>query len=146
MIMSMWNKVNCFEALKRALVKAPSLAYPHFKTPFDGNSDASDRDVAAILYFSYTMRSNKYIFYVSRRLTSTEQRYTTSERELLATTYHIYSNVFGRHIVVYTDDEPLVAMRQLKFANMDHTRLARLFTVYKKSTTSSNSYRGWITT
>ena len=72
----------------------------------------------------------KPIAFASRLLTSTEHHYTTSERELLAITFaydQFYSHVFGRHITFYTDHEPLVTMRHLKFANMDHKRLARLF-------------------
>ena len=72
----------------------------------------------------------KPIAFASRLLTSTEHHYTTSERELLAITFaydQFYSHVFGRHITFYTDHEPLVTMHQLKFANMDHKRLARLF-------------------
>ena len=123
------NTFKCFEALKRALISAPILAYPDFSKPFQVHSDSSDWAIAAVLLQLHE-RLLKPIAFASRRLTSTEHNYTTSERELLAITYaydQFYAYIYGRHILFYTDHEPLVTMRQLKFVNMEHKRLARLF-------------------
>lgn len=57
------------------------------------------------------------VAFASRKLTATEQRYSATERELLAIVYafdQFNSNIYGRHVKVYTDHKPLVTMAKLK--------------------------------
>ena len=70
---------------------------------------------------------HKPVAFASRKLSPTEQRYSASERELLAIVYcydQFYSHVYGRKIKFYTDHEPLVTMCKLK---NPMGRLGRLF-------------------
>ena len=123
------DTLKCFEALKRALVIAPILAYPDFTKPFVVHSDASDFAIAAVLLQQHC-KLLKPVSFASRRLTAAEINYTVSERELLGVTYaydQFYPYVYGRHIVFYTDHNSLVTMRNLRHVNVERKRLDRLF-------------------
>ena len=55
--------------------------------------------------------------YSSRNLTTTESRYSTTKRELLAivsAAKRFNAYIYGRHSTFITDYEPLVTMRALK--------------------------------
>ena len=74
-----------FNKLKQALTEAPVLAVTDPERPLVLMTDASRVGVGAVL----TQRSSedgrvRVVAYHSRKLTSTEQRYTVHERELLA--------------------------------------------------------------
>lgn len=69
----------------------------------------------------------KPVAFCSRKLNATEQRYSATERELLAIVYAVHQfklHVEGRHLTIYTDHEPLVTMKELK---NPMGRLGRLF-------------------
>ena len=56
----------------------------------------------------------KPVAFASRKLSPTEQRYSATERELLAIVYcymQFYSHVYGRKIKIYTDHQPLVTYK-----------------------------------
>lgn len=59
----------------------------------------------------------KPVMFFGRKLTATEQRYSTTEREMLAIVYAYlacYHLVYGRHIIFGTDHKPLVTLCKLK--------------------------------
>jgi len=115
-----------FNKLKQALISAPILCFPDYKKVFIIQTDASGMSIAGVLLQSHGSLL-KPISFCSRKLNKTELRYSTSERELLAIVYAIKCfemQVLGRHIVIYTDHEPLTTMRELKEPN---GRLGRLF-------------------
>lgn len=121
--------LRCFEALKRALVIAPILAYPDFDKQFIVHSDASDFAIGSVL-LQWHGDLFKPVAFASRRLTETEIGYTVSERELLGITYaydQFYNYLYGRHVIFYTDHKALVTMRNLRFVNVERKRLDRLF-------------------
>ena len=123
------KQLKCFEALKRALVTAPILAYPDFDKQFIVHSDASDYAIAAVLLQRHD-KLLKPVSFASRRLIEAETRYTVSERELLAIIYayqRFYAYVYGRPIIFYTDHMSLVTARRLRYPNVEEKRLVRLF-------------------
>ena len=114
-----------FNKLKQALISAPILAFPDNSKAYIIQTDASGTDIAAVLLQPHEIY--KPVAFCSRKLSATEQRYTTTERELLAIVYAISQfrmHVEGRSITVYTDHAPLVTMKELK---NPMGRLGRLF-------------------
>ena len=71
---------KAFETLRQALVSPPILDYPTRDDHFVLTTDALDMGVGAILS---TLRGI-VVEYASRSLSSTERRYTTTEKECLA--------------------------------------------------------------
>ena len=55
------------------------LRYPNFSKEFEIHTDASKAQLGAVI-----AQDGKPIAFYSRRLTDTQTRYTTTERELLA--------------------------------------------------------------
>ncbi|KAI8485869.1 hypothetical protein Bbelb_364210 [Branchiostoma belcheri] len=72
-----------FNALKKALVTAPVLAYPNFDLPFVVDTYASDTGIGGVLS-QIQDGQERVILYYSRALTPAEQRYCTHRREMLA--------------------------------------------------------------
>ena len=117
---------EAFEKLKQALVTAPVLAYPDFSLSFTIPCDASIVAIGAVLG-QVVNEKFRPVVYGSRHLTSTETRYSTTERELLAIVWaskRFNAYIYGRHVIFITDHEPLVTMRTLK---EPFGRIGRLF-------------------
>ena len=118
--------VKKFTVLKEALVVAPILKFPNFEKPFTIQTDASGYAFAGVL-LQDSDGILAPISFASRKLTATEQRYSASEREMLAIIYSynaFYSYIFDRPITILTDHQPLVTMTKLK---NPMSRLGRLF-------------------
>jgi RNase H-like domain found in reverse transcriptase len=76
------------------------LAYPDFNKPFHIYTDVSDHQLGAAI-----LQDKKPIAFYSRKLNAAQERYTTTERELLSTseTRKEYKNILlGYPIIVYT--------------------------------------------
>jgi hypothetical protein len=103
---------SAFDALKHALTSAPCLALPDFSRPFEVVcppievvTDASNYALGAIL-----MHDGKPIAFESRKLTSVEVNYTTTEKELLAVVHALKlwrCYLEGSKFTVVTDHNPL---------------------------------------
>ena len=70
---------QAFESVKHALVHAPVLTLPDPALPYEVICDASIVRLGAVL-----LQNGKPIAFESRKLSSAETRYTTTEQELLA--------------------------------------------------------------
>jgi hypothetical protein len=70
---------QAFEQVKYSLSHAPVLKAPNFSIPFELWTDASTHGIGAVL-----MQEGHPIAYESRKLSSAEFNYTTTEQELLA--------------------------------------------------------------
>jgi hypothetical protein len=78
-----WNDQcqQAFERLKQALLTAPVLSMPDFDRPYELEvwTDASNTAVGAVL-----MQNGHPIAYESRKFSSAERNYNTTDREMLA--------------------------------------------------------------
>ena len=104
--------ITALRQLKHALATAPVTAYfdPNKKTEL--STDASPVGLGAILAQVDPKTGNRNVIaYASRSLTATEQRYSQTEREVLAAVwacerFHLY--IYGKPIDIYTGNKPLV--------------------------------------
>ena len=102
-----WTSVEeeAFHKLKMAISKETMLNYPDFTKEFEIHTDASDKQLGAVI-----AQDGKPIAFYSRRLTSAQEKYTVTERELLAiveTLKEFRSILLGQQIVVHTDHQNL---------------------------------------
>ena len=118
-----WTDVHqkTFDNMKKAIARETILAYPDFSKPFDIHTDASKVQLGAVI-----SQDTKPIAFYSRKLTDTQTRYTTTERELLSIveTLKEFRNILlGQQIVVHMDH------KNLTFAtfNSDQVMRWRLF-------------------
>ena len=98
-----------FNTLKERLIAAPIIVVPDWSQSFEIMCDASDYALGAVLG---QRRDNMFraIYYASRTLDNTQQKYTTTEKELLAVVFAIdkfRSYLLGSKIVVHTDHAAL---------------------------------------
>ena len=109
---------DAYQKLKTALVNSPVMSY------FDTNNetiilvDASPVGLSAILSQRAigSTKPGKIITYGSRALTSTEKRYSQTEKEALAIVWgieHFHLYLYGAPFTLYTDHKPL----ELIYAN-----------------------------
>ena len=124
-----WTKENIesFETLKQALVTAPILMFPDYKKDFYVQTDASGWALGGVLLQEDDNKILRPVAFCSRKLSETEQRYSTTEREMLAIKYafsQFKNTIEGRNITFYTDHEPLATMKQLKDPS---SRLEKMF-------------------
>ena len=79
---------------------------PDSRKPFVIHTDATDSHLGAVI-----SKNDKPIAFNSRRLNPTQQRYTTTERELLSivdTLQEFRMILLGHHIIVHTDNKNLI--------------------------------------
>ena len=82
------------------------LTYPDWSKPFDIHTDASDKQLGAVI-----SQDGKPIAFFSRRLSKSQRNYTTTEKELLSIVESLkeFRNIlFGYEINVYSDHKNLV--------------------------------------
>ena len=106
-----WNDatLSAFYAIKDALVNATQLCYPSSDAPTSLVTDASDTGVGAVLQ-QFVNGTWQPISFFSRKLTPTQTRYSTFDRELLAVylaIHHFRHFLEGRLFHVLTDHKPL---------------------------------------
>lgn len=101
---------EAFQVLKSALVSAPILMNPDFSHPFTIESDASDNAVGAALV--QTIEGNtRVVAYFSKKLSSTQKRYASVEKECLGVLLaieHFRHFVEGTKFKVVTDARSLL--------------------------------------
>ena len=96
---------KAFELIKKLVSQEVLLAYPDFNELFEIHTDASAYQLGSVI-----SQKGRPIAFYSRKLTSAQQNYTTTERELLAIveTLKEFKNILlGQRIRVYTDHENL---------------------------------------
>lgn len=99
-----------FQELKTALVSAPILANPDFQLPFVIESDASDNAVGAAL-IQHIEGEPRVIAYFSKKLSSTQKKYASVEKECLGVLLaieHFRHFVEGSRFKVITDARSLL--------------------------------------
>jgi hypothetical protein len=112
---------NAFDTMKRIMARETILAYPNFDKPFEKHTDASAYQLGACI-----SQDGKPIAFYSRKLTPTQMRYTTTERELLSVVKpfkEFRTILMGQQLIVHTNHENLT----YKHFNTDRVMRWRLF-------------------
>ena len=123
-----WTELhqNAFDQLKSYLISTDHvLALPDFDKPFRIECDASKIGISGVISQKHGCHYKPIAFY-SKHLSKTERAYSTSERELLGivlSVEHFKQYIYGRHVEIWTDHEPL---KFLSTADVPSPRLARL--------------------
>ena len=98
-----------FDKLKTMLVSPPIMQSLNWNLPFEIMCDASDFAIGVVL----GQREDKkafVIYYASKTLDSTQENYTTTEKEFLAVVFSLEkfrSYIVGSPITIFTDHEAL---------------------------------------
>ena len=114
-----WGKEQeeAYQKPKNALLSSPVMSYCDVNKETVILVDASPVGLSAILsQQEHGSSKSQIIAYASRSLTSTEQRYSQTEKEALAIVWgieHFHLYVYGAPFVLYTDHKPL----ELIYAN-----------------------------
>jgi hypothetical protein len=103
-----WDTIHqeAFDAIKKALAREVLLAYPDYSSPFEIYTDASSRQLGAVI----TQR-NRPIAFFSRKLSSAQRKYSVTELELLSIVEclkEFKGMLWGQRIKVYTDHKNLM--------------------------------------
>lgn len=107
---------EAFQSLKKILVSQPVLANPDYAKRFFIQSDASDTGVGAVLVQG-EMEEERVIAYMSQKLSSAQQKYSTTERECLAVITAIEKfrpYIEGVSFTVITDHASLTWLQNLR--------------------------------
>ena len=97
---------QAFLDLKKMVSEETILNYPDWTQPFDVHTDASDKQLGAVV-----SQNNKPIAFFSRRLSKAQCNYTTTEKELLSIVEclkQFKGILFGYEINVFSDHKNLV--------------------------------------
>ena len=92
-------------SVKAAIVKEVVLAYPDFLKPFEIYTDASTKQLGAVI-----TQENRPIAFFSQKLSGAQSRYTITKLELLAiveTLKEFNRMLWGQRINVYTNHRNL---------------------------------------
>ena len=113
---------HAFESCKALLCSTPVLAAPNFKTPFKLEVDASDCGAGAVLLQEDDSGIDHPICYFSKKFDSAQSNYSTIEKETLSMLlalqfFEVYVGSSPLPVIVYTDHNPLVFLRQMKNSN-----------------------------
>ena len=127
----LWDTAQkeAFEEIKRQLISTPVLAIydPQLETTV--SADASSYGIGAVLTQKQSEGYWKPVAFISRALTSTEQRYAQIEKEALATTWaceRLADYLVGKTFHVETDHKPLVPLLGSKNLDEMPPRIQRL--------------------
>jgi hypothetical protein len=98
-----WDSIHqtAFDNVKTTIAMEVVLAYPDFSKSFDIYTDASTKQLGAVI-----TQDNRPIAFFSRNLSDTQSKYTVTELELLAiveTLKEFNGMLWGQWINVYTD-------------------------------------------
>ena len=113
-----WNEsaLAAFDLAKKALLNIQTLSFPQEDFPFTLTTDASNIAIGAVLHQVNDEFSKPLEFY-SKKLSATQQRYSTFDRELLAvhlSLKHFRYLLEGRVFTIFTDHKPLVHLLDMK--------------------------------
>lgn len=123
---------QAFATLKKSLTSSPVLLMPDLSAPWVLRTDASDRGLGAVLL---QLKGDMLhpVAYASRKLSDTEGRYSTIEKECLAIVWAVQKFqpfLYGRTFVLETDHQPLNYLQTAKVANSRLMRWSLLLQAY----------------
>ncbi len=94
-----------FDNIKATIIKEVVLAYPDFSKPFEVYTDASTKQLGAVI-----TQENGSIAFFSRKLSGAQSKYTITKLELVAiveTLKEFNGMLWGQRINVYTNHKNL---------------------------------------
>ncbi|KRZ81963.1 Transposon Ty3-G Gag-Pol polyprotein [Trichinella sp. T8] len=103
------DQLQAFNAPKDAMANVTMLHHPHPTAEYALMVDASHHAIGAVLQ-QPAKNSWRSLAFFSKRLATTQKRYSAFGRELLAAylaTKYFRHAVEGRRFVIYTDQKPL---------------------------------------
>lgn len=107
---------SSFETIKEKLVSSPVMSCPDFEKPFVIQTDASDYGLGAVLSQDFS-DGERVISFISRSLTSSERKFSTTEKECLAVLWAIEKfrpYIEATRFTVVTDHFALLWLSNLK--------------------------------
>jgi RNase H-like domain found in reverse transcriptase/Reverse transcriptase (RNA-dependent DNA polymerase)/Integrase zinc binding domain len=120
---------RAFVQIKEILASADLLIFPDISKPYTLTTDASNFALGAVLS-QKVEKDQKPIQFLSRTLTSAEQKLSTIEKELLAIVWavdHLRNYLYGNKVTIFTDHKPLTYALKAKNHNDKLNRwMARL--------------------
>ena len=119
---------TAFETVKRLLSTAPTLQHYSPNKPTKVSADASTYGIGGVL-LQKDQEGWKPVFYASRSLTETEQRYAQIEKEALAMTWcceRFEDFLVGlKTFTIETDHKPLLSLMKTKSLDLLTPRIQR---------------------
>ena len=127
----MWDsaKKHAFETIKRQLVSTPVLAIYDPQLQTQVIADASSYGIGAVMVQKHLEGTWKPVAFISRALSSTEEKYAPIEKEALATTWaseRLADYLIGKTFHIETDHKPLVPLLGKKTLDEMPQRIQRL--------------------
>lgn len=134
-----WNNQcqEAFEELRRALCKDPVPRTSNFQKTFRVATDTSGKGLGTVLSQEFEGEEHP-IIYLSQKLTPTETRYSTIEREALAVKWALETlryYLLGAPFELVTDHAPLTWLNRMKDSNARLTRWYLSLQPYKFTVT-----------
>ena len=141
---------EAFDQLKSSLTSPPILAYPDFNNKFSLATDASQDAIGAVLSQLQDGNDRVVAFY-SRKLTESQRRWSTYDRELwavISAIRHFRHYLRGQEFNILTDHRPLLGYNSVPIQDDATGRRARWivelnaysFTItHKKGTSHQNA-------
>lgn len=105
-----------FKTVRERLVSSPVISCPDFERPFTIQTDASDYGLGAVLSQEFP-EGERVVSFISRSLTRSERKYSTTEKECLGVLWAIEKfrpYVEATHFTVITDHFALLWLNNLK--------------------------------
>lgn len=107
-----WSETcqRAFDYLKKSLTVVPLLTYPDINKPYVLYTDASDECVGACLTQQTDEGEEKPIYYLSHKLSKTQKKWPTIEKEAYAIHYALQKldhYLHNAEFVIRTDHKPL---------------------------------------
>ena len=126
---------EAFEKIKGILMCKPVLMAPDFGRSFKLIVDASDIGTGAVLVQEDDNHIDHPICYYSKKFNASQRNYCTSEKELLGLIlalqhFDIYVTAAEGPVIVFTDHNPLVYLKNLKNKNQRLLRWSLLLQQY----------------
>ncbi len=121
---------NAFETLKKVFTTTPVLAYPNYQKPFIVATDASGKEIGAVLSQLDIDGREHPIHYARGGLTSPEKNYSTYESKALAIIFALkeFRHYFlCQKFKLFTDHE---ALKYVINRKDPHGRIARLMSTF----------------
>jgi hypothetical protein len=135
---------QAFEDTKICLSNAALLAHPHSSVPLALFTDASNTCAGAVLQ-QYVNKIWQPLGYFSKKFSTTQQKYSTYDRELLAiylSMKHFRKIFEGRQLIIFTDHKPLTYALRKATSDSETPRRSRQLLFIAEFTTDIRHISG----